>query len=259
MGLKAGRKLLLTSGCSMLIGSEPLLPQVQNEEISFITQHISMDEVANSFWRAMQPETMDRLTAADLNGINAIISLALPDELDQSLAGVTLPSSLQTLTFGRNFDQSLAGVTLPNSLQILTFGRKFNQSLAGVTLPDSLQSLTFGRNFNQSLAGVALPHNLQTLTFGLGFNQSLKSCFIPCNLRRIYWRGILIDTAGSVWRFKSPLMVPFSRTIGGLQKGDPQVIAKAECLCRLYDGWWTSLPVSNQLLFLVGHDVSHTP
>ena len=106
MGLKAGRKLLLTSGCSMLIGSEPLLPQVQNEEISFITQHISMDEVANSFWRAMQPETMDRLTAADLNGINAIISLALPDELDQSLAGVTLPSSLQTLTFGRNFDQS---------------------------------------------------------------------------------------------------------------------------------------------------------
>ena len=95
----------------MLIGSEPLLPQVQNEEISFITQHISMDEVANSFWRAMQPETMDRLTAADLNGINAIISLALPDELDQSLAGVTLPSSLQTLTFGRNFDQSLAGVT----------------------------------------------------------------------------------------------------------------------------------------------------
>jgi hypothetical protein len=52
---------------------------------------------------------------------------------------VTLPSSLQTLTFGNDFDQSLEGVTLPSSLQTLTFGDLSDQRLEGVTLPSSLE------------------------------------------------------------------------------------------------------------------------
>ena len=42
-------------------------------------------------------------------------------------------------------------VTLPDSLQNLTFGSDFNQSLEGMTLPKSLQNLTFGWHFNKSL------------------------------------------------------------------------------------------------------------
>ena len=54
---------------------------------------------------------------------------------------------------GKEFNQTLEGVTLPDSLQSLTFGRDFNQSLEHVTLPSSLHSLTFGYNFDQSMEG----------------------------------------------------------------------------------------------------------
>ena len=66
------------------------------------------------------------------------------DPCDQGLvAEVTLPSSLQSLTFGHKCEQSLDGVTLPSNLQSLTFGRDFKQSLDGVNLPSNLQSLAF--------------------------------------------------------------------------------------------------------------------
>ena len=44
------------------------------------------------------------------------------DKLNRTLEKVSLPSSLQSLTFGRRFNQSLTGVILPSSLQSLTFG-----------------------------------------------------------------------------------------------------------------------------------------
>ena len=126
----------------------------------------------------------------------------------QSLAGVTLPSSLQTLTFGFEFNQSLAGVALPSSLQTLTFGVEFNHSLAGVTLPSSLQTLSFGIEFNQSLAGVTLPSSLQTLTFGVEFNQSLAGVTLPSSLQTLTFGSLfaqsfhgttLIQAACSPW------------------------------------------------------------
>ena len=79
---------------------------------------------------------------------------------------VTMPSSLQSLTFAYDFNQNLQDVTLPSSLQSLTFGKGFDQNLQGVALPSSLQSLTFGDLFNQNLQGVTLPSSLQSLTFG---------------------------------------------------------------------------------------------
>ena len=115
---------------------------------------------------------------------------SLKFDCNQSLEGVTLPSSLHSLTFGASFNQSLEWVALPTSLQrltfscgrverprlpssvqSLTFGHFFNQSLEGVSLPSSLQSLTFGASFNQSLEGVSLPSSLQSLTFGASFNH----------------------------------------------------------------------------------------
>ena len=50
---------------------------------------------------------------------------------------------------GDLFNQSLDGVTLPESLQNLTFGFCFNHSLLGVSLPAALRSLTFGNPIGQ--------------------------------------------------------------------------------------------------------------
>ena len=157
-GLKTGKKLLLTSGCTILDHSRPLLQQVQGGEISFIVQSITLNDFAKSFWSAIEADTKESLTAEDENTLRAaaIVSMHLGADFHQSLAGVTLPSSLQTLTFGAEFNQSLAGVTLPSSLQTLTFGDLFNQSLADVTLPSSLQTLTFGSLFDESFAGTTL-------------------------------------------------------------------------------------------------------
>ena len=62
--------------------------------------------------------------------------------------------------------KSLERVTLPNSLQNLTFGSSFNQSLEWRDLASQSADLTFGFDFNQSLERVTLPNSLQNLTFG---------------------------------------------------------------------------------------------
>ena len=140
----------------------------------------------------------------------------LPESLehltfDQSLKGVTLPNSLQTLTVGFAFNQSLDRVTLPSRLQTLTFGFAFNQSLDRVTLPSSLQTLTFGFAFNQSLDRVTLPSSLQTLTFGSLFNQSLEGVTLPsslqsltfgCNFRQSWDRSDIAKQSSEfgIWR-----------------------------------------------------------
>jgi hypothetical protein len=61
--------------------------------------------------------------------------------------GVTLPSSLQNLTFDEDFNQKLEHVSLPSNLQNLTFVQDFKQSLERARLPSSLQSLTIGSDY----------------------------------------------------------------------------------------------------------------
>ena len=74
---------------------------------------------------------------------------------------VSLPSALQSLTFGDSFNQSLDNVTLPGALQSLTFGWEFNQRLGNVTLPSALQSLTFTSHHHPRLENVNLPSGCQ--------------------------------------------------------------------------------------------------
>ncbi|CAL1167158.1 unnamed protein product [Cladocopium goreaui] len=83
IGLKPGRKLLLTSGCIMLDYSRPMLQQVQGGEISFIVQRISLNDFAKSFWNAIEAETKESLTAEDVHTLhvyNAPINLRTWDE-----------------------------------------------------------------------------------------------------------------------------------------------------------------------------------
>ena len=76
----------------------------------------------------------------------------------------------------QSFHQGLEKVTLPSGLQSITFGDYLNQSLEKMTLPSDLQSITFGADqmFNQTFENVTLPSALQTITFRLAFNQSLE-------------------------------------------------------------------------------------
>ena len=135
IGLKPGRKLLLTSGCKLLDASRGLLQQVQGGKVSFVVQKINAHEAAQTFWKALRAKETCIQTFASLHIIDANTSLAFNDICTgENLAGVTLPNGLQTLTFSWEFNQSLAGVTLPSGLQSLTFGWEFNQSLAGVTI-----------------------------------------------------------------------------------------------------------------------------
>ncbi len=116
---------------------------------------------------------------------SSLQNLTFGQEFNQRLENVSLPSSLQNLTFGEDFNQSLENVTLPSSLQSLTFGREFNRSLENVTLPSSLLDLTFGQKFNQSFDNVTLPSSLQNLTFGEDFSQSLERVTFPSTLESL--------------------------------------------------------------------------
>eukprot|EP00435_Cladocopium_sp_Y103_P061201 s312_g22.t2 len=116
---------------------------------------------------------------------SSLQSLSFGRDFNQSVERVTLPSSLQSLSFGDKFNQSLELVTFRSSLQSLSFGRHFNQRLERVTLPSSLQSLSFGDMFRQSLERVTLPSSLQSLSFGDAFNQSLELVTLPSSLQSL--------------------------------------------------------------------------
>ncbi|CAK9036034.1 unnamed protein product, partial [Durusdinium trenchii] len=131
IGVKAGRKLVLSAGDQILEDPSKPLQEVSSPEISYFVRQVCAREAAIGFRRALAERKKDmHATVTD-----AIASLTFGHEFNQSLQDVTLPSSLQTLTFGRVFNQSLEGVTLPSSLQTLTFCGEFDQSLEGVTLP----------------------------------------------------------------------------------------------------------------------------
>ena len=97
---------------------------------------------------------------------------------------MTLPNSPQKLTFDE-FNQSLARVTLPNSLQNLTFGDKFNQNLERKSLPNSLQNMTFGHDVNQSLEHVTFPTHKT-------FNWYILYIYLFANIVNLYKMKIKI-------------------------------------------------------------------
>jgi len=111
--------------------------------------------------------------------------LTFGDKFYQSIEKVALPSGLQSLTFGYMFNHSMEKVALPPGLQSLTFGYEFNQSMEKVALPSGLQNLKFGYMFNQSMENVALPSGLQSLTFGYVFNQSMEKVALPSGLKNL--------------------------------------------------------------------------
>ena len=73
------------------------------------------------------------------------------------------------------FNQSLERVTLPSSLQSLSFGAEFNQSLERVTLPSSLQSLSFGYYVQAKPGAGDLAIDSSKLEFWPGFSTKAWS------------------------------------------------------------------------------------
>ena len=75
-------------------------------------------------------------------------------------------------------------MTLPQSLEELTFGTHFNHSLDKVKLPVNLQSLTLGRAFNQTLQLKWPKLTKLTLQGSLEYN-GLQDVELPDTLREL--------------------------------------------------------------------------
>ncbi|CAK9062469.1 unnamed protein product [Durusdinium trenchii] len=118
--------------------------------------------------------------------------LKLEAEFNDSLAGLGLPASLRSLTFGYRYNQPLKGVTFP-ALKALNFGGCFNQPLEN--LPASLEELTFGRCFDQPLSN--LPKELRTLRLGELFRSSVKDVMLP-NLQDWSFRRYIVDPLSEI-------------------------------------------------------------
>ena len=194
-------------------------------------------------------------------------------DLTKVLDRTTLPSSLQSLTFGTHFNQELDQVTLPSIVQSFTFGIHFNQILFGVTLPSSLQSLTFvhvhlnqrrgqerpcpaickawplAMAFNQSLDRTTLPSSLQSLTFGTHFNQELDQVTLPSIVTRALPLAFTSTKSCSEWPCQAvfrPWPLALSLTRAG-NKWPCQAVSKALASVRC---WWAARD-----LFLIEGDV----
>jgi hypothetical protein len=63
--------------------------------------------------------------------------------IHQPLQGVSVPSSLQTLSFDACFDRSLQGVNFPGSLQTFIVGSEFNHSLRARKFPSISTGIGF--------------------------------------------------------------------------------------------------------------------
>ena len=102
-----------------------------------------------------------------------------PHDLNQSLEGIQLPSTLQALTF---CNQSLKGIQLRDTADVDNWLRV--QPELGGDQPNTLQTLMLAHTFNRSLPSALQTstfgfQSLQTLTFGHDFNQSLEGTQLP--------------------------------------------------------------------------------
>ena len=151
---------MLTSGGCVIDQRQPLLHQVQHDEIWYVVRRLGAGRVAMLYEHLLEESTLFHAAA-----LNETMSLTWhsTQEVNHSIQ-LGSNCSLQSLTFGEEFNHSLEGIQLPSSLQSLTLGKDFNQSLEGIQLPSSLHSLTFGDGFNQSLQGIQLPSSLRSFT-----------------------------------------------------------------------------------------------
>ncbi|GAM19067.1 hypothetical protein SAMD00019534_022420, partial [Acytostelium subglobosum LB1] len=100
-----------------------------------------------------------------------------------------LPSTLQTLTYGRKYDKVIYPGSLPDSLISLTLSKKYNHPLVAGLLPLALQTLVFGSHFNQIIEVGILPRSLKKLSFGKRFNQLLNPGTLPALLEHLVFEG----------------------------------------------------------------------
>ncbi|EGG19751.1 hypothetical protein DFA_06851 [Cavenderia fasciculata] len=131
-----------------------------------------------------------------------------------------LPSSLQSLVFGRDYNQRLSVGVLPSTLQSLVFGgvlptlfqspmqslmfgSDYNQRLSVGELPSSLQSLEFGDSYNHPITLGVLPSSLQSLKLGNDYNQPLSFTVLPSSLHSLKASNYDIDRSISIQIFPS--------------------------------------------------------
>ena len=114
VGLSAA-SIALTSGGRVLDLHQPLLQQIQNQELTYVARKFGAGCAARSIERALARTGVND----DTDAMDAVVALKLGHDFNLSLEGLELPSGLRTLTFGMGFNQSLGGVQLPSGLRTL--------------------------------------------------------------------------------------------------------------------------------------------
>ncbi|KAK5574616.1 hypothetical protein RB653_009869 [Dictyostelium firmibasis] len=116
---------------------------------------------------------------------SSVESLTFGRSFNQVLSAGLIPSSVKSLTFGRDFNQVLSAESIPSSVESLKFGNGFNQVLSSGSIPSSVKSLTFGDYFNQELSAGSIPSSVKSLTFGICFNKVLSAGLIPSSVESL--------------------------------------------------------------------------
>jgi hypothetical protein len=99
--------------------------------------------------------------------------------LDVPITRDDWPPRLEELVLGDAWNQRLVG--LPTTLRSLTLGRNFNHHLLVGNLPHGLRRLVFGDHFNNPV--LHIPDTVEYLEFGFRFNVKLPR--LPANVKHV--------------------------------------------------------------------------
>jgi hypothetical protein len=100
-----------------------------------------------------------------------------------SLSQICWPSSLTTLTLGREHNLPFSASDLPSSLTSLTLGRNFNSVIT--SWPSALVHVNFGHDFNHLLT-IPFPSSLRFLELSQRFDFSIDVSYLE-NLELLYF------------------------------------------------------------------------
>jgi hypothetical protein len=122
--------------------------------------------------------------------------LEFDEWFDQILTEDMLPPSLVNLKLGKRFNQPISPETFENlsSLNHLSFGRDFNQPFPVGSLPATLLSITLGNRYDQPFLKKSLPETLTKLVLGYDYRQPIKLGVLPRSLRHLHLEGPNFDT-----------------------------------------------------------------
>lgn len=121
----------------------------------------------------------------DIKLPNGLKMLKLPYYTGYNIREVCNLQQLTVIDFGTMFNQSLQGITLPTSLKTIIFGSEYNKPFPKYIFHEGLENLYLpNKEFIQN-SPVVLPSTLRLFSFGSIWLTSFRCFILPLNLHRL--------------------------------------------------------------------------